>query len=197
MRLFVALEIDEDVRRAAEDVIGMLRRKLARLAGAESVKWVPPRNLHVTLRFIGFVDEATASAVREALAPPIAVPAFAVMYSGAGAFPPSGSPRVLWIGITAGEAPMRELAAEVERRLSQAGLAGGPGASPFHPHLTVGRLRQPVAGAGRAIREILREVGGIGTSAVSQITLFESRLSPKGPDYTPVLRSALAGGRES
>jgi 2'-5' RNA ligase len=193
MRLFVALEIDEDVQRAAEDVIATLRRKLARIAGADAVKWVPPRNLHVTLRFIGYVDDAAASAAREALTPPIAVPAFAVMYSGAGAFPPSGSPRVLWIGVTAGEAPMRELAAEVERRLAHAGLAGPPGASPFHPHLTVARLRHPVAGAGRAIREILREVGG----AVSQITLFESRLSPKGPAYTAVMRSALAGGRES
>jgi 2'-5' RNA ligase len=186
MRLFVALDVDDRVRQQADALMGRLRRRLD-----SNVKWVPAANLHVTLSFIGQVSsEEVASRIRQALATPIETPPFEMAVSGLGMFPERGGPRVIWAGLVAGAEAVVRVQRDVARRLEQAaGLA--PESRPFHPHVTLGRYRT----AGRvADRRTIEQLGAgeLGRLLVDHVTLYESRLSPKGPTYIPLMQAPLS-----
>src|SRR5258708_21001907 len=99
MRLFVAVEIDNQVRRVAEATAGALR---AAIGPALKARWVPAENMHLTVRFIGHVDDDRVPALIAALTPPLDITPFDIELGGCGVFPPSGPPRALWIGLTEG-----------------------------------------------------------------------------------------------
>lgn len=189
MRLFIAVEIDRAVREAAVDIADRVRRCIEaggrRLAPAGAT-WVKADNLHLTLRFLGEVDDALAEGVREAIAAPFGGEPFDLELAGLGLFPPSGRPRVLWIGATEGGPRLVQLAGEVESRMEALGFERE--ARPFRGHLTLARFREPAAVEVR--REAETENATAGRSKVHEVVLFQSRLSPKGPTYT-----ALARGR--
>ncbi len=190
MRLFVAVELDAPARDALVRAAAGLARTEAVAAGP-SLKWVAPAALHLTLRFIGEVDAARGARVMAALEAPFALAPFDVTFAGAGAFPPRGAPRVLWAGVAEGADRMVALAAAVERRVREAGEPAET--RPFTPHLTLARARdrgRPVRGD--ALRETLaRAPLAAGPVRVASVTLFESRLTPRGPDYTPRLVTPL------
>ena len=94
MRLFVAVEIDDLARRAAEATAEALR---VAIGPALKARWVPVENLHLTVRFIGHVDDDRAPAVIEALALPLDIPSFDIELGGCGMFPSKGPPRALWM----------------------------------------------------------------------------------------------------
>src|SRR5918992_3590833 len=102
MRLFVAAEPSERVRATAAACTQRLRIRLDAARAAEGIRWVPEENLHLTVWFLGEVSEARADAVLDALRPPIDLAPFELHIDGFGAFPPSGPPRVLWLGVTRG-----------------------------------------------------------------------------------------------
>jgi 2'-5' RNA ligase len=169
VRLFVAVEIEEPVRIAAVDAAGRLRARLSRQCVDLHARWVPVDNLHLTLWFIGEVDEVRGSAVLSALLPPFPHEAFDVHIGGLGAFPPSGAPRVLWLGVRAGQDALRVLHAE-----------------------TGARLRPLPAGSGPIVRAALAGTpADAGRTTVSAVTLFRSRVSSKGSTYEPVARVPL------
>src|SRR4051794_37750784 len=99
MRLFVGMELCTALRDAAADAAGALRTALGPRVDA---RWVALEKLHVTVRFIGSVDDVRVPAVVDALAPPLAVAPFDIQLGPCGAFPRSGPPRVIWIGLAAG-----------------------------------------------------------------------------------------------
>ena len=127
MRLFVAIDPPEEIRQA---VAALCR-------GLEGARWVPPGQLHVTLRFLGEVDPSGAARLAGGLGS-MAQPSFPLRLAGAGRFPPRRAPRVLWIGLEP-EERLGMLHFAIERRLEEAGFP--PDAKPFSPHLTVARLR--------------------------------------------------------
>src|SRR3954464_1479058 len=137
MRLFVGIELCEALRDAAASVAGALRTALG---PSVDVRWVAPEKLHVTVRFIGSVADARVPAVVDALARPIAVAPFDVQLGPCGAFPRSGPPRVIWIGLAAGEPSVREIHDELDRRLEPLGFARE--ARPFSAHLTLARVKE-------------------------------------------------------
>ena len=190
MRLFVAVEIAPQVTAAAGDLAADLRARAARLAPHARLTWIPPDRMHLTVRFIGEADAARADAIRNALMPPLPVCAFDLTVHGAGAFPKSGAPRVLWAGLTAGRESLLAVEQVVTERLREAGVP--PEARPFSPHLTLARVRDAAGLRSGALLEGLADVP-VGTTRVEAITLFESRLSPKGPTYRPDLIVALEG----
>src|SRR5918994_2015055 len=102
MRLFVALDISDTVRRRAADLIEKLAARMG--AAAARVGWVPPDRMHVTLLFIGHVDASTATDIQSRLSKPYDVPPFTVEFRGLGLFPSGGRPRVVWVGIERGSA---------------------------------------------------------------------------------------------
>ena len=191
MRLFVAVEIGETLAARAADVSHELQRRASAAAPRAKVTWVPADRLHLTIRFIGEVDEQTAAAVREALEPALAIDSFDLVLAGAGAFPKGGSPRVLWIAVTAGRQSLLAIEREVTSRLTPLGIEEEDRA--YSPHLTLARVREP---AGLKTERLLEGLTDrqIGTVGVDAITLFQSKLSPKGPTYIPLLRIPLRAG---
>src|SRR5258706_12635481 len=96
MRLFVAVEIDDQARRAAEAAAEALR---VAIGPALKARWVPVENLHLTVRFIGHVDDGRAPAVIDALASPLDIPPFDIELGGCGMFPSKGPPRALGMDV--------------------------------------------------------------------------------------------------
>lgn len=190
MRLFIGVELDDGVTAAAADAALALRARLGSIAPGFTARWIDRANLHITLWFIGEVVDERAAAIAEALRSPFDVAPFRLDLEGAGVFPPSGAPRVLWIGTTTGTEPMRELYRRIEKRLVPLGFPAER--RPYTPHLTIARVKDPGRASGRDIRQAIAAVPAIcGASAVKAVTLFRSRLSPRGATYEPQLRVPL------
>jgi RNA 2',3'-cyclic 3'-phosphodiesterase len=189
VRLFVAVDFDESLRRAAARVARGVRERLEQ-ADTYGVSWVAPDNFHLTLRFLGEVGEDVGARVQEVLAMPIAVPAFEVELRGVGMFPPAGSARVIWLGVTRGGEELVRLHAEVERRIEP--LQFPREERPYRAHLTIARFRVP---APARVRQVIpaAQPDAIGHCLVRHLTLYRSQLSPKGATYTPLVRTPLGG----
>jgi RNA 2',3'-cyclic 3'-phosphodiesterase len=131
LRLFVGIEFPPELR---------LRLSLLQ-SGVAGAKWVDPGNFHLTLRFIGEVDEGTAADVDEALLRLKARP-FSLQLAGAGTFG-GDKPRQLWVGVER-EPALATLQGKIETVLIRAGLPPEP--RKFAPHVTLARLRDPKRG---------------------------------------------------
>src|ERR1019366_10332304 len=127
MRLFVALDIDDNIR-------GRLARFLEGVSGcAPEARWVRPESLHVTLKFIGEQKPEQVDAIMQRLRQ-VHGTAFEISVSGFGFFPTAKAPRVFWIGIHAGP-ELAELAAQIDAAVSELGIPREERA--FSPHLTL------------------------------------------------------------
>jgi len=186
VRLFVAVNLPAAERRAAYEAAAPLRD--ARLP----FKWVAEDSIHVTLRFLGEVEEARARPIGEALAAAVR-PArpFDVTLGGVGAFPSLARPRVVWMGVERHPA-LELLANDVEKALMA--LAFEPELRPFHPHLTLGRAERsarPAALSG--LEHLAAAIEYQGAIVVESVDLMQSVLTPKGATYTVLSRAALSG----
>lgn len=186
-RVFVAIDVGDAVRAEAARVIQVITNRLDAVKTPPKITWVKPTALHVTLRFIGEVDEAALPALCQQLARPFEMAPFAVEWRGIGAFPSPRHPRALWLGVVAGGSPLGALEAEVSRRL--AGTID-PEARPLLPHLTLGRIK--MTGAGVDWPKVLQSVEVRGArSMVDRVTLYRSHLSQRGPHYTGLVSAPL------
>lgn len=190
MRVFVGVPLSAEVRDAALEMIDRLRRDVARLAPSSRISWTSADRLHVTVRFIGHVDDTAAATVAGVLAPPLRMRPFDVTVAGLGTFPPKGPPRVVWAGIDEGADTLDAVERLVSDRLMSAGIGREDRA--YRPHVTLARVRE--AGGLRTM-PVVGSLGdwACGTMRVDAITLFESRLSPKGALYVPLQRTSLLG----
>ncbi len=185
MRLFIALDLSDATRAALARLASHVGADLARLAPAARVTWVKPDRMHLTLRFFGSASDVDLERLLGVLGDPIAAAPFEVTWGGLGVFPPRGTPRVIWVGVASGEGALEGFADALDERLS---VAGVPRESrPFSPHLTLGRVRE---GARWAWPPLAYDVP-VGRDRIGHVTLYESRLSPGGPTYTPITRAAL------
>lgn len=190
MRLFVALEIGEEAREEVSRAVEELRRR-----HGGGVRWDPPEKYHVTVKFLGETDPARLSSVTDLLdRASMGTTTFSAALMGFGAFPPRGDPRVLWAGVSLGAEACKTLAARVEEG---AAATGFPRESrPFHPHVTVGRVRPGAPGDRRALRAAIeaRREERLGPAfEVRRLVLFESRLDPGGSIYHEVHASPFEG----
>jgi 2'-5' RNA ligase len=185
VRLFAAVDLAPAAVEEAVRVIDQLKCSRPPL----DVRWVPPTNMHLTVRFIGHVPDEVAPALIDSVTRPLAEPAFAITLNGCGAFPPSGSPRVLWIGLGAGADALARISVELDARVVPFGY--GAEARPFSAHLTLARaargVRLPRDLRERLARILVRPV----ETRVSAAVLYQSHLSPKGARYEPVGRIPL------
>jgi 2'-5' RNA ligase len=190
-RLFVALEPPEPVRRR----LGALAEDLRRGAGraGDEVRWVPPANVHLTLQFLGAVPEERVAAVEAALGEAAAeARPLSLSVRGVGGFPNARRPRVVWAGLEGDVAPLAALVAGLGARLGKLGFP--PEDRPFSPHLTLGRARDGRGAPG--LGGALARAGQAEPAPwrASEVVLFESHLSPRGPRYEAIARVALGGG---
>ena len=183
MRLFVAVELDQAVREAAGSVVQELQ---GRIDPRVSVRWVEVDKMHLTVRFIGHVDDAHAPEVLDALRPPLPIAAFDIALGGCGAFPRSGPPRVLWIGLKDGLPSLQEMHDECSRRLLPLGFA--PEGRAFSAHLTLARVKDAPRDAARTLRSTVAAIRVPSPRCrITAATVFQSSLSPKGSTYTRLL----------
>jgi 2'-5' RNA ligase len=183
VRAFVAVDLDPELKSA---VAGLIRRLEATRA---AVRWTRAGGFHLTLKFLGEIDEEQAVRVKTVLAEVARRHGpFVLRLEGTGVFPGPGNPRVLWIGVSA-EPGLAELRDELERALEGVGFS--PEARPFRPHLTLGRVK----GRDRLDRALAgldeRRQDDFGAMTVRKVALFESRLRPEGAEYRIVHEAEL------
>ena len=172
----------------AEPVLDALEPRVADLAArAPELRWLPRPQWHLTLQFLGAVDDADA--LRAAVAPGVAGHAtFDVQLAGGGAFPSVRRGAVLWVGVERGDALVR-LAEAVQDATHTLGHA--PDDRPFHPHLTLARAARP-----RALAELVdaRGTGPLGPAwTVTEVAVVESDTRPTGAVHTVRDRLPLRG----
>jgi RNA 2',3'-cyclic 3'-phosphodiesterase len=194
MRLFVGVAVGEEVRAAVARARARIDAGLQQLRGEPPrLVWVAPQALHLTLRFLGEQPDARAAQLVAAIEAPFPVPPFIVTWHGLGAFPSPRHPRAIWLGVAAGARQLGELEREVARRA--AGLAPDEELSdtrPFHPHLTLARVKTestrvnwPSILADAAVSDV--------SSPVTHVTLFRSRGLPGGAGYEELGHGSLDG----
>src|SRR5690349_16472310 len=182
MRVFVAVDVGDAVRREVTRVVTALTGKLEAVKKPPKVAWVKPHALHVTIKFIGEVEEPDIERLQTLLAPPIPVAPFTIDWRGIGTFPSNRHPRALWLGVINGAAPLAAVEAEVSRRLA-GDQAFELDDRAFTPHLTIGRVK--MAGEGVDWPKLLQSVEvKKASSNVDTVTLYRSQLSQFGPNYT-------------
>lgn len=184
-RIFVAVELAPPLREA----IAGVRVRLG--DASQTLRWVPPDNLHLTLRFLGEITAAQVTRATEAMreAAQVAAP-FTITLAGLGAFPSPRRPRVVWIGVAEGADRLVALAGALEQAMQRRKFPRE--ARPFQAHLTVARVR---TGPPHDLTEDLAEVGRplIGTQEVAALVVMESVLRPSGPVYREVAQASLSG----
>jgi 2'-5' RNA ligase len=195
-RLFIAVDLGPLTRDHADRAIDSLKNRVGndRHARESKVSWVSAPRLHLTLHFLGGVDDERAVTLAEAMATPLPFRAFEMTVGEVGAFPETGPPRVIWLGIPEGGERLRDLHDMVAERLRLAGQ--GVDARHFHPHLTIARIRHGGRSMVKAIRSV--SVGVSQPTLVDHVTLYESHLSPHGSRYEVLVRTAFLseGARE-
>ncbi|WP_298432168.1 RNA 2',3'-cyclic phosphodiesterase [Geobacter sp.] len=182
MRLFVAIDLPDEVK---QSVAALCR-------GVPGVRWLPPEQLHLTLRFIGEADDAVVGAIRRGLAA-ITAPPFPLSLQGVGCFPSPRRPRVLWVGLDGSE-PLKRLHRGVEATVVAAGLPAEE--RPFSPHITLARLREQREGE---IAPFLVRNASFHSEPfpVDAFHLYSSILTPKGAIHRREASYPLAGGAET
>jgi 2'-5' RNA ligase len=186
LRLFVALNLEENVRRSIADAAAPLR------AADRAVSWVAEPNLHLTLRFLGEQPTELVAALRRALIAAAAeVPSYALVLRGFGAFPSTRRPRVLWLGVEANVASAA-LYQKVDDACASLGLQHE--ARDFHPHVTLGRVRPRATPMPATLAGADRLLDTTWTTAVTSVDLMSSRLGPGGARYECLVAAPLAVG---
>jgi 2'-5' RNA ligase len=179
-RAFVALVPPPAVLAAVESLVESVR------APGDGLRWAPPEQRHLTLQFLGRVDDPDrlVDVLTESLG---AVPAFPLQLGGGGAFPQAGRASVLWLGPAAGGAELAEVAAVVRRSTAAVGVDAEDRS--FRPHLTLAR-----APKARDLRALVAALGAGPAGPpwrVEQLALVESETRPEGAVHTVHARFAL------
>lgn len=186
MRTFIAVELPQHVKAALEEV-----QKELKETGAD-VRWVRPESIHLTLKFLGEIDEESVVRIRKVMeGVASAHRPFEVEVKGMGCFPNLKQPRVIWVGVLDRQKALASLQEGVEEAVGLLGFEREE--RPFRPHLTLGRVR--TAKGRQALLERMGSMLGqeFGTFEVHSVILFKSDLHPSGARYTPLWEMALGG----
>jgi 2'-5' RNA ligase len=181
IRAFIAIDLPGAVAAAVAGV----QKQLA--VHRFAVRWVNPRTIHLTLKFLGDIDGGQVAAVGDAMETAArSVGPFSLAAAGLGVFPGLRQPRVIWAGVVGDTQRLLELQRAVAVQLAAAGYP--PESRPFKSHLTIGRVKDRID-AQRLARS-LADAGGFATPSftVEGIVLYRSDLRPGGPEYTPLRR---------
>ncbi|NQW16084.1 MAG: RNA 2',3'-cyclic phosphodiesterase [Chloroflexi bacterium] len=188
-RTFAAVPLPEEIQAK----LGELQRAFPS-QHEDAVRWVLPKSIHLTLRFLGPTDPEMIPAIAKALKIAVAPSGkFQLMVTKAGTFPEKGKPKVLWVGIGGETKRLTYLRGRIQGAFEQAGIE--PETRPFEPHLTVGRIQNEARypadfRAGTAFKYM--EVPEGLTFAVKQVVLFRSIMDQRGATYESLAEIDLA-----
>ena len=188
IRAFIAIELPAEVKDFLSEVTAKLRPGRER-----AVKWVAPEGIHLTLKFLGNIPEEQVVNITNTL-DKIAreTPYFELTLEGAGAFPNSKSPRVIWVGMGGDIPELTNLQRQIERELASLGFPADKKA--FLAHLTLGRVREKATRQERLeLRKAVGELRIDGTVPfqVAGISLMKSTLTSSGAIYERLAKTTL------
>ena len=188
LRVFIAIEFPAEARAAILSQTASMRRALP----DSLVRWVAEENLHLTLKFLGDVPPGRVDAITAALTKSAAAQTgFAMQLEGVGSFPTPKRPRLIWAGIHAPQG-LAALQSGVDSAMARLGFPAEE--RPFSPHLTIGRVRQPVSPSDlTALRAAVEqaEAGEPIQVGVEAVHLFKSDLRAGGSIYTKLFSAPL------
>jgi RNA 2',3'-cyclic 3'-phosphodiesterase len=189
IRAFIAIDLPPTLRDKLDGIIGSLQS-----VNPGAVRWVPVKNIHLTLKFLGDISPANLQVLSKILvAETKNCSPFEIDVGGVGAFPNHRRPRVVWIGVHAPSA-LENLQRSIEAETRRLGYA--PEERPFSPHLTIGRVTHNAKPEDiRQLSETLvnLDTDSLGRVCVDKIFLFRSDLYPSGAVYRPLFSCDLAG----
>jgi 2'-5' RNA ligase len=194
MRLFIAVELPEEVRRKIANLIKELKE-----TGA-GVKWVEADNLHITLKFLGWVEDQRLEDLESWVVKAVTkTGGFKAKFEGTGAFPPGKNPRVLWVGINEGGKELKKIADSLEGTLARGGYRSEE--REFSAHLTLGRVKDKAprqdcdelsrVARGEGVDKLIEKIeqhrdASFGEAWIDSIAIMKSTLTPKGPVYDKI-----------
>ncbi len=180
-RLFIGIEIPEELKEELAELKGLAPQ-------IDSAKWIEKRNIHLTLKFLGRVEDQLVAPISERIGTAVkGGGTFAFALGDAGAFPSARRARILWYGVGEGEGELKKLAGSMEAAVEAFGFA--PEKRPFHPHITLARIKIP-----QDVSSALEKIDGKLRSRkieVPHVALFESALRRKGAEYSVIDRFKL------
>jgi len=186
MRTFISIEIPENIKDNIEKSIGEMKLMLSPL------KWVDKKNLHITLKFLGWmVDNKANDMISSVTDLAKGFGSIKINFAGLGVFPNTKHPRVIWVGIDEGGEKVKELAEKIEDRLSSKGYRKEEERE-FSPHLTIGRIKEKidVEPLNKFMGEnVMTEFGGF---TADHISVMKSTLRRSGPIYEEIKQVRLS-----
>ncbi len=185
LRTFIAVDLGKAIRDRAVALQGTLAR-----SGTE-VKWVEPENLHVTLLFLGEVDDRMVPQVCKVVAESVAdLAPFPTVIERVGCFPNLRRPRIVWIGVGQGTQELCALHDRIEEPLLDLGCYRREERA-YTPHVTLGRVKsdRPTEKLTAALTQQAGWQGG--ETVVEEVLILSSELTPQGPRYTVLSRARL------
>jgi 2'-5' RNA ligase len=176
MRTFISVELPDEVKKNIVELVNELK------ATEAAVKWVTAENLHITLKFLGWVEDRNLDNLIDLTTKAVAGNgSFKARFEGLGTFPEGKTPRVVWVGTVEGGDRLCNLAKNLEEALSKAGFRKEE--REFRSHITIGRVKEK-----KGVEKLKEKIKSIkdakfGEALVDRIYIMKSSLTPKGPIY--------------
>ncbi|MFH1458344.1 MAG: RNA 2',3'-cyclic phosphodiesterase [Candidatus Omnitrophota bacterium] len=184
MRTFIAIELPEEIKESLAQLQGRLKDSKA------DVKWVEPKNIHLTLKFLGEINDEQLREITKILEQVAEKNVgFQMRISSIGVFPKMNFPRVIWVGLDKGDSETKKIATDLEERIIAVGIPREK--QTFSSHITIGRVkssfnRDELVNCLKAIDSLEGK-----EFVVQKIILFKSILTPKGPTYEALKVASL------
>jgi RNA 2',3'-cyclic 3'-phosphodiesterase len=181
VRTFIAVDLPPQMLERIEGITTFFKKETP----PKALKWVDTENLHLTIKFIGEINEDKVAHVKQILSNTLASQnAFDIEISGLGMYPNKNNPRVIWLGI-AGRKPLIQIFNSLDQALTTLDIR--PEGRDFAPHLTIARVRRntdkaTVIAIGKTLSQF--KVEPLGAVTIDQVHLYQSVLEPSGPIYT-------------
>jgi 2'-5' RNA ligase len=187
IRSFIALELSPEIYKNLGLLIDKLKKGVQFTSARPS--WVNPESIHLTLKFLGNIEESMIDQIAEVMTNAAnETHPFSIRIRDLGVFPNPRQPRVLWCGMTKGEDQTVSIQTKIDRGLAALGFEKE--SRPFHPHLTLARIKTLKGTA--ALMDVVKSHQNslVGECRMDRVILFQSQLHPSGAVYTK-LKEAL------
>jgi len=187
LRTFIAIH---PIQRILDNVTNV-QRELKTALAANEIRWVDPKQIHLTLKFLGNVPAGSIGEIEQAIRSACAgIPAFTLSAEGLGVFPDERRPQVLWAGLGGDVGMCQQLQRNIEHQTAR---WSQPESKPFHPHLTLARLKDLRPNNARELASRLHSYAAahFGSWMVNSVWLMESKLSSAGAEHFPLAQITL------
>ena len=177
IRVFVAIEIDSEIKNKLSEYLSKLKR-----TGAD-VKWVSPENIHLTLKFIGYIETGTLINLSRIINDAVSgIGPFSISIGNIGAFPSLEKPRVVFVCVQERENNLLRIYENLDKGVEQLGIRKE--SKKYVGHITLGRVKSQ-----KNISKLKNTLNTgtecyFGLEKVTSLSLIQSKLTPTGPIYS-------------